>query len=78
MIMSTSPARMMSTMFSAPSKCLRTTVHGIPLRRSTSAVPEVASTSKPRSASRLTGKIIARLSRFATDTKTLPEVGSEP
>ena len=43
-----------------------------PLRRSTSAVPSVARISKPRSASRLTGKIIARLSRLATETKTVP------
>ena len=61
-----------------PSKCLRTTVAGIPLRRSTSAVPWVASTSKPRSASRLIGKIIVRLSRLAIETNTRPEVGSEP
>ena len=33
---------------------------------------------KPRSARRFTGKIIPRLSRFATETKTLPAVGSEP
>jgi hypothetical protein len=80
--MSTPPALMISTMFcplpSLGSKCLRTSVHGIPLRRNTSAVPAVASTSNPRSASRLTGNTIARLSRLATETNTRPEVGSEP
>ena len=49
-----------------------------PLRRSNSAVPTVASTSKPRSASRFTGKSIARLSRLATLTNTRPLVGSSP
>ena len=34
--------------------------------------------SKPRSASRFTGKIIARLSRLATETKTVPLRGSPP
>ena len=47
-----------------------------PLRRSTSAVPSVARISNPRSASRLTGKIMARLSRLATDTNTVP--GRQP
>ena len=46
-----------------------------PLRRSTSAVPPVAVISKPRSARRLSGKIIERLSRLATETKTVPLVG---
>ena len=49
-----------------------------PLRRSTSAVPAVASTSKPRSASRFTGKIAERLSRLAIETNTVPLTGSEP
>ena len=49
-----------------------------PLRRSTSAVPSVASTVNPRSTSRLTGKIIARLSRLATETNTVPRSGSPP
>ena len=38
----------------------------------------VATISKPRSASRLIGKIMPRLSRLATETKILPLVGSEP
>ncbi len=50
----------------------------MPLRRSTSAVPAVASTLKPRSASRFTGNTSDRLSRLATDTNTVPCVGSEP
>jgi hypothetical protein len=49
-----------------------------PLRRRTAAVPEVATTVKPRSASRLTGKIMCRLSRLATETKTVPLVGNPP
>ena len=49
-----------------------------PLRRSTAAVPLVARISKPRSASRFTGKTMCRLSRLAIDTKTLPSVGSGP
>ncbi len=62
----------------SPSECLRTTVDWTPLRRSTSAVPAVARISKPMSAICLTGKIMCRLSRLATDTKTLPDSGSEP
>ena len=50
----------------------------MPLRRSTSAVPAVATISNPRSASRFTGKTIARLSRLATETNTRPFVGSDP
>lgn len=81
--MSTSPARIFSTMVCAPSgrsssDTLYTCSHGMPLRRSTSAVPIVASTRKPRSASRLTGKISDRLSLLATETNTEPEVGSDP
>src|SRR5438270_6253946 len=76
--MSTSPARIRSTTLPGPSLYLPTTSQGTPLRRSTCAVPDVASTRKPRSASRLTGKIADRLSRLATDTNTVPDVGSEP
>src|SRR3982750_358762 len=42
------------------------------------AVPSVASTVKPWSTSRLTGKIMARLSRFATETNTVPPSGRLP
>ena len=55
--------------------------HGRPRRRCGAArrrCPSVARISKPRSASRLTGKIMARLSRLATETKTAPLVGSPP
>jgi hypothetical protein len=38
-------------------------------------VPSVATSSNPRSTRRLAGKTMARLSRLATDTKTLPSVG---
>ena len=38
-------------------------------------MPLVARISKPRSASRLTGKIMCRLSRLATETNTWPDVG---
>ena len=79
--MSTVPARISCTIVGSPfgpvpSLCLRTGVASIPLRRSTCAVPCVASSSKPRSASTLMGKTIARLSRLATETKIRPEVGS--
>ena len=82
-MMSIVPSRMRgivsgSASTSAAWKCLRTTVAGTPLRRSTSAVPAVARISKPRSCKRLTGKIIERLSRFATDTKAVPLVGNPP
>ncbi len=50
----------------------------MPPRCSTSAVPEVASTSKPSSTSARAGKTRLRLSRLATETKTLPLVGSAP
>ena len=59
----------------ARSLCLWTTCDGIPLRRNTSAVPVVATMVNPRSARRFTGKIIARLSRLATDTKIRPSRG---
>ena len=49
---------------------------GTPARRSTPAVPLVARSPKPRSASRFAGNTIARLSRFATLTNTVPAVGS--
>src|SRR5690606_1088312 len=91
MTMSTPPSRMSSTTFFSPASapaatagvtasscCLRTTRQDTPLRRSTSAVPSVATTSKPRSASRLTGNTSDRLSRLATDTNTVPLVGSDP
>ncbi len=61
-----------------PAECLRTGVATTPLRRSTSAVPSVASTSKPRSASRFTGNTMCLLSRLATETNTRPFVGSAP
>ena len=76
--MSTSPARILSTTLPGPSLNLPTTSASTPLRRSTCAVPAVARTRKPRSASRLTGKIAARLSRLAMQTNTVPLVGSEP
>ena len=49
-----------------------------PCRRSIDAVPTVARISKPRSASRFTGKIMCRLSTLAIETNTRPDVGSEP
>ena len=82
-IRSTSPSRMRVTTVgsppgAAPSLCLRTILARTPFLRSTSAVPDVAQISKPRSARRLTGKTIARLSRLATDTNTRPLTGSDP
>ena len=78
---SISPARICSTtMFAGPrprSACA-TTSTSIPLRRNISAVPSVATTVNPRSASRFTGNTIDRLSALATETNTVPEVGSEP
>ena len=62
----------------APSLCFRTILARTPFLRSTSAVPDVAQISKPRSARRLTGKTIARLSRLATETNTRPFTGSDP
>ena len=50
----------------------------MPLRRNISAVPAVASTRKPKSASRFTGNTSERLSRLATETNTVPSAGSEP
>ncbi len=78
-----SPDRIICTVVGSPfgpvpSKCLRTTVAGTRLRRSTSAVPWVARISKPSSESTLIGKIMCRLSRLAMLTKTRPLVGSEP
>jgi hypothetical protein len=48
-----------------PSETFATRSTAIPDRSSTPAVPPVATTRNPRSASRLAGKTIARLSRFA-------------
>ncbi|SLJ82832.1 Uncharacterised protein [Mycobacteroides abscessus subsp. abscessus] len=80
--MSTSPSRICSTIVGSSagpgSECLRTRSHGIPLRRNISAVPSVARMRNPRSCSRLTGNTIARLSRLAIETNTVPSVGSEP
>ena len=80
---STSPSWMSWTMvFSpfgpVPSLCLRTTVALMPLRLRTSAVPDVASSSKPCATSSRAGKIIERLSRLATEMKARPFVGSGP
>src|SRR4051794_31351052 len=80
---STSPAAIRSTTGGSPSgprpaEFLRTVVATTPFRRSTSAVPAVASTSNPRSASLFTGNTMCRLSRLATETKTRPFVGSGP
>ena len=82
--MSTSPDLIRSTAVDAGlpspgcSKCLRTSSHGMPLRRNISAVPSVASTRNPRSASRFTGNTSERLSRLATETNTVPSAGSDP
>ena len=65
-------------MFPGPSENLPTTSAGTPLRRSTCAVPSVATIRKPRSFSRLTGNSAARLSRLAIETNTVPLVGSRP
>ncbi len=80
---STWPDRIRSTIVGSPSGpvpslCLRTIVARTPLRRSTSPVPSVAQISKPRSARRLTGKIIERLSLLATETNARPLTGSGP
>ena len=56
MTRSTRPARISSTMLSGPSLTLATHCHGIPARSSTPAVPPVARSRKPRSASRFAGK----------------------
>ena len=50
----------------------------MPFRRNIAAVPSVATTVKPRSARRFAGNTMARLSALATDTNTVPEVGSDP
>ena len=62
----------------SPSKYFDTTSTSIPLRCNISAVPSVATIRKPRSASRFTGKTMDRLSALATETNTVPLVGSEP
>ncbi len=81
--MSTSPAVIRSTIVGSPAgprpvECLRTTVEGMPLRRSTAEVPSVARISKPISTSRLTGNVMARLSRSATEMNTRPDSGKPP
>ena len=48
----------------------------MPWRSRTRAVPAVATSEKPISARRLASVITTRLSRFFTEMKTLPEVGS--
>lgn len=82
-IRSTWPSWISWTMFfsplgPSPSLSLRTTVALMPLRRSTSAVPEVAISSKPWATSSRAGKIIERLSRLATEMNARPLVGSGP
>ncbi len=57
---------------------LRTTRAWIPLRLRISAVPAVASTSKPSCWRRSTGSTIERLSRSATETNTVPDSGRPP
>jgi hypothetical protein len=74
---STSPRAIRSTTVSPPSETFATRATGTPARSRTPAVPLVARRRKPRSASRFAGKTIARLSRLATDTKTVPSVGSD-
>ena len=70
------PPRIISPTLSGPSLTLATRSTGMPARCSTPAVPPVATSRNPRSASRFAGKTIARLSRLATLTKTVPAVGS--
>src|SRR5262250_930044 len=48
----------------------------IPWRSSTRAVPAVATSEKPISLRRLASVVTGRLSRFFTEMKTVPEVGS--
>ena len=55
-----------------------TVSHAIPYRRSIRAVPSVARTVNPSAARRCAGNTIERLSRFATETNTVPDVGSTP
>ena len=63
---STFPPRISSATLSGPSVTFATRSTGMPARSSTPAVPLVASSRNPRSASRFAGNTIARLSRFAT------------
>src|SRR5690606_7691850 len=80
--MSTSPRLMRSTMLSSPLRCvaenLFTSDTSMPLRERISAVPSVARSSKPCSASRCAGRITARLSLSATEMNTVPAVGRPP
>ena len=48
----------------------------MPWRSSTRAVPVVATSENPSSMSRLASVVTGRLSRFFTEMKTAPEVGS--
>src|SRR5699024_1186610 len=74
----TSPASTRSiTLAPSPgSEALRSTRQGMPERRRTLPVPAVVRISKPRAARRATGSTTARLSLSATETNTVPEVGS--
>ena len=72
---SMSPARIRASTLSSASLTLATRSTAIPARSRTPAVPPVARSRNPRSARRFAGKTIARLSRFATDTKTVPSTG---
>src|SRR6266511_4109043 len=72
---STFPARIRSAAFGLPSERFRTGVARTPALASMAAVPPVARTPNPSSASRRTAKRTARLSRFATETKTVPPPG---
>ena len=72
------PARIRSTTLSGPSWPLRTTSASTPLRRRTPAVPVVATRVKPRSARRLAGSTMARLSALRTDRKATPLSGRAP
>src|SRR4029450_11480713 len=74
---STSASRIRSTTERPPPETLETLETAIPARSSTAAVPRVASRLKPRSARRLAGYRIDRLSRFATERKIVPSRGSE-
>ncbi len=69
---STSASRIRSTTERPPSETFATLETAIPARSSTAAVPRVASRRNPRSARRLAGYRIDRLSRFATDRKIVP------
>src|SRR4029453_14229071 len=74
---STSASRIRSTTGRPPSAAFATLESAIPARSSTAAVPRVASRRNPRSARRLAGYRIDRLSRLATDRKIVPCLGSE-